>query len=221
MYHYSSYGPEHASDLGPEPMIHDPVRIVDSDLGAWTEIRSGARLDETTVGDYSYMMERTQADYATLGRFDSVAAAARLGPVNHPIDRPTSHHFTYRAARYGLGEDDDGIFEWRADQPVEVGHDVWIGHGAIVLPGVTVGDGAVVAAGAVVTEDVDPYTVVGGVPATPIRRRFPPETAARIEATEWWTWDHETLRERLAAFRDLDLFLERYAPPAAAVDPES
>jgi hypothetical protein len=116
---------------------------------------------------------------------------------------------------YGLGENDDSVFEWRADQPVEVGHDVWVGHGAIVLPGVSIGNGAVVGAGAVVTDDVEPYTVVGGVPAGPVRRRFPEEVAARIEATEWWEWDHDTLRERLKAFRDLETFLDRYAPETA------
>jgi phosphonate metabolism protein (transferase hexapeptide repeat family) len=157
-------------------------------------------------------MERVQLDYTTIGKFGSVAADARLGPTNHPIDRPTAHHFTYRAGAYDLGDDDESIFEWRADQPVEVGHDVWIGHGAIVLPGVTIGNGAVVGAGAVVAENIDPYTVVAGVPAEPIRRRFPEAVAARIEATEWWHWDHATLADRLDAFRDLETFLDRYAP---------
>jgi hypothetical protein len=110
------------------------------------------------------------------------------------------------------------VFEWRADQPVEVGHDVWIGHGATVLPDVTIGNGAVVAAGAVVTHDVEPYEIVGGVPARPIDRRFDPETAARIEATEWWDWDHEVLAKRLSAFRDLETFLSEYAPEAPTAE---
>jgi serine acetyltransferase len=81
-----------------------------------------------------------------------------------------------------------------------------------VLPDVTVGNEAVVAAGAVVTKDVDAYTVVAGVPAEPIRRRFSDAVAAHLEATEWWHWEHETLRERLATFRDLETFLDAYAP---------
>jgi hypothetical protein len=198
--------------LGSEPTLHDPVSITESELGEWTEVRRHARLNESAIGDYTYLMEHTQLDYATVGKFGNVAAAARLGPTNHPIDRPTAHHFTYRAEMYDLGSDDESIFEWRADQPVEIGHDVWIGHGAIVLPGVTIGNGAVVGAGAVVTRDVPPYTVVAGVPAEPIRRRFPEDVAARIEATEWWHWDHATLSERLDAFRDLETFLSRYAP---------
>ncbi|WP_137290696.1 LbetaH domain-containing protein [Natronorubrum halophilum] len=212
MTYYEDYGPDRTRTLGPEPTLHDPVTITESELGAWTEVRRRARLNESTIGEYTYLMERVQLDYATVGKFGNVAADARLGPTNHPIDRPTAHHFTYRAAMYDLGSDDESIFEWRADQPVTVGHDVWVGHGAVVLPGVTIGNCAVVGAGAVVARDVPAYTIVAGVPAEPIRRRFPEDVAARIEATEWWHWDHATLAERLDAFRDLETFLSRYAP---------
>lgn len=211
MTYIQSYGPEHTAALGPEPTIHDPVSITESELGPWTEIRPGCRLHESTIGAYTYLMDRVQLDYATVGKFGSVASDARLGPTEHPIDRPTTHHFTYRAEQYDLGEDDTSVFDWRADQPVKIGHDVWIGHAAIVLPGVTVGNGAVVGTSAVVTDDVPPYTIVGGVPAEPIRRRFPQEVAARLDATEWWDWDHMTLCDRLDDFRDLDTFLEKHA----------
>jgi phosphonate metabolism protein (transferase hexapeptide repeat family) len=219
-FHVESHGADRVRSLSPEPTLHEPVQLTDATLGEWTEIRADTRLSHSTIGDYTYLMERVQTDYTTLGKFGNVASDARLGPTNHPIDRPTAHHFTYRAAMYGLGEDEDSIFEWRADQPVEVGHDVWIGHNATVLPGTTVGNGAVVGAGAVVAHDVEPYTIVAGVPAEPVGRRFDEATAARIEATAWWDWDHETLADRLAAFRDLDTFLAEYAPPGetAAAD---
>ncbi|WP_276255579.1 DapH/DapD/GlmU-related protein [Halomontanus rarus] len=214
-YYAAAHGGSRVGTLSPEPTIHEPVQITESTLGEWTEIRPHARLHESALDDYTYLMKRVQLDYTTVGKFGNVASDVRLGPTNHPIDRPTAHHFTYRAAMYELGEDDADVFEWRADQPVEIGHDVWIGHGATVLPGVTVGNGAVVAAGAVVVDDVPPYTVVGGVPAEPLRRRFPADVAARIEATEWWHWDRETLSDRLEAFRNLETFLSRYAPEEA------
>lgn len=215
MTYFADYGPDRTRALGPEPTIHDPVSITDSDLGAWTEVRPHTRVAASSIGDYTYLMERVQVDHATVGSFGSVASDVRVGPPNHPIGRPTAHHLTYRASMYGFGEDDESVFEWRADQPVEIGHDVWLGHGATILPGVTVGNGAVVAAGAVVTDDVAPYTVVGGVPAEPLRDRFPPSVAARVDATAWWEWDHETLAERLPELRDLDAFLEQYAPETA------
>ena len=210
-----SRGPDRTVELGEAPTFHDPVSVSESELGRWTEFREGCRLNEAVIDDYTYLMERVQVDFASVGKFGNIASDARLGATNHPIDRPTAHHFTYRSELYDLGADDERIFEWRADQSVEIGHDVWIGHNATVLPGVEVGNGAVIAAGAVVTRDVDPYTIVGGVPAEPIEQRFTPKTAARIEATEWWDWDHATLRERLAAFRDLETFLAEYATQPA------
>ncbi len=70
-----------------------------------------------------------------------------------------------------------------------------VGHGVTILPGVTVGNGAVIGAGAVVCRDVEPYTIVAGVPAKPIRRRFPEAIAERLQALAWWDWSHAKLRE--------------------------
>jgi hypothetical protein len=95
---------------------------------------------------------------------------------------------------------------------VHIGHDVWIGHGAIVLRGRSIGTGAVIAGGAVVTKDVPAYTIVGGNPARPIRRRFPEAIADRLARLSWWDWDHETLRAALPDLRKLEIgqFLEKY-----------
>ena len=89
---------------------------------------------------------------------------------------------------------------------------MWIGHGATLLPGVTVGNGAVIGAGAVVARHVPPYRIVGGVPARPIRDRFPPDIAERMDALAWWDWSHADLRAALDDFRMLDAaaFLDRY-----------
>src|SRR5262249_55697843 len=113
-------------------------------------------------------------------------------------------HFSYRASRYFDGErDEDEFFAWRRAQPVVVGHDVWIGHGAIVLAGRSVGTGAVIAAGAVVTKDVAPYAIVAGHPARGIRHRFPSAIAERRQRLKWWNWSHERLRAALPDFRRL------------------
>ncbi len=85
-----------------------------------------------------------------------------------------------------------------------IGHDVWIGHSAIVLPGVTIGTGAAIGAGAVVTKDVAPFTVVAGVPAKVIRRRVSEETEAALMRIQWWNWSREQLKKTLGDFRTLD-----------------
>jgi phosphonate metabolism protein (transferase hexapeptide repeat family) len=160
--------------LGEQPHIHETARVRDSVIGAWTDLGPNTTVVESTFGDYSYAAGDVSIIYSDVGKFCSIASHARLNPGNHPMDRVMQHHATYRLAQYGFGEDDDeAFFDWRRADKVTVGHDVWIGHGAILLPGVSVGLGAVVGAGAVVTKDVEPYTIVVGVPARPLRLRFP------------------------------------------------
>jgi len=198
--------------LSPEPTVHPTAVIKDTKLGAWTEIGAHTSLVEAAVGDYSYLEQGCQVIYSIIGKFCSIASYVRLNPGNHPLERPTSHHITYRAAQFGLGEDDHDFFKWRRSYPVYIGHDVWIGHNATVMPGVTVGNGAAIGAGAVVTKDVAPYTIVVGVPAKPLRQRFSPAVAERLQAMAWWDWPRELLAERFADFRGGAVaFVEKYS----------
>lgn len=199
--------------LSPEPLIHPSASVETSTLGRYTEVAERSRLSETIMGDYSYVMQDCAVWCATIGKFANIAAAVRINATNHPTWRATQHHFTYRAADYFAGEaNDEDFFAWRRDNAVMIGHDVWIGHGATILPGVSVGNGAVVGAGAVVSRDVETYTIVGGVPARPIRRRFPEDLAQAMDGLAWWDWPHDALERALADFRTLsaEAFVDRH-----------
>lgn len=83
-----------------------------------------------------------------------------------------------------------------------IGNDVWIGYEAVVMAGVTIGDGAVIGTRAVVTKDVPAYTIVGGIPAKTIRKRFPDETIDALLALKWWDWPEEKIAENIGAIQN-------------------
>ncbi|WP_281246578.1 hypothetical protein [Desulfacinum infernum] len=150
--------------LHEKPSVHPRAVIRRCRLGAWTEVGPRSRLEDTVLGDYSYVMEDCQIDHARIGKFCTIAAACRINPGNHPLWRAALHHFTYRSSLYRMAPDDEDFFQWRRTHSVQLDHDVWVGHGAVILPGVQIGTGSVVGAGAVVTRDVALFTIVAGVP---------------------------------------------------------
>ena len=195
------------------PFIHPDCEITETTFGRYVEIGRGSRVAFSTIGDYSYCDRYADIANATVGKFANIASFTRIGPTDHPMHLASLHHFHYRSADYWDDADADAaFFAHRRSRRATIGHDTWIGHGAVIRPEVTVGDGAVVAAGAVVTKDVAPYTIVAGVPAVKLRNRLPPAIAERIVALGWWDWDHARLRAALEDFRRLPAedFLDRH-----------
>lgn len=197
------------------PFLHPDCQITDTTFGRFVEIGKGSRVAHSSFGDYSYCDQYSDIANTTVGKFANIAAFTRLGPTDHPLHTASCHHFLYRSQDYwDDAAADEAWFAHRGSRRLVLGHDTWIGHGAIVMPEVTLHHGAVVASGAVVTKDVAPYTIVAGVPARPIKPRLAPDLAERVIALGWWDWSHDRLRDTLDDFRSLpvEAFLEKYEP---------
>ena len=164
-------------------------------LGPDTEMGAGAEL-----GDYSYLNRGTILMSGRIGRFCSVGYYSQIGMFTHPLDyvSTSSRIYGQRSVLSGHSE----IDEFPA--PPEIGHDVWIGSHAHVLQGVCVATGAVIGAGAVVTRDVEPYAIVGGVPARPLGKRFDDESIALLLAWRWWEMPVAELEQWRDVLRSAD-----------------
>jgi len=196
-----------------DPLIHPDCKIANSTFGAWCEVGAGSIIVNSEFGDYAYCDRLADIANTSVGKFSNIAAMTRIGPTDHPYRHAAQHHFLYRSSYYWDDVTDDAdFFAARAARRTSLGADCWIGHGAIIKPEVTVGIGAIIAAGAVVTRDVSPFAIVAGVPAQPIRSRFPDAVIDRLLALAWWDWDHARLRGALEDFRTMkaEAFLERY-----------
>lgn len=150
---------------------------------------SGARANKgvmiyphVTMGRGSYMNGGTIREHTTIGRYCSIGRDVMIAPRDHPTHTLTTSPLVYRSA---WRRSTDPTRSARSGK-TEIGHDVWIGDGATILRGVKVGTGAVIGARAVVTKDVEPYTVVAGVPARSIRQRFTDDISQRLLASAWW-----------------------------------
>lgn len=141
-----------------------------------------------------------------IGNYCSFAPEIKIFRANHPYSKFTTHPITYEPALGYRGKNVDLIY-----LPLEIGHDVWIGANAIILPGVSrIGNGAVIGAGSVVTKDVEPYEIVVGNPARPIRKRFSDAQIAALEKSRWWEMDRHVLAGRIG---ELDALLQNPENP--------
>jgi phosphonate metabolism protein (transferase hexapeptide repeat family) len=202
----------------PEPKIHPTAELKSCRLGRYAAIGERVILREVTVGDFTYFERHAEAIYTAIGKFCSIAANSRINALEHPLERATTHKVSYRPNEYFryLGVD-TGFRERRRAKKVTIGNDVWIGHGAVVMPGVKIGDGAVVGANAVVTRDVAPYQIVAGAPARPLRPRFPAAVAERLLRMAWWDWPVERLFEAIPDMQALSIeaFLDKWEKAGA------
>lgn len=148
---------------------------------------------------YHYPINR---DRLIIGKFCSIACGAKFlfNSANHTLSSLSTYPFPLFFEEWGL-EKRNVAASWDNKGDIVIGNDVWIGYEAVIMAGVTIGDGAIIGARAVVTKDVPSYTVAGGIPAKPIKKRYPEETIAALSELKWWDWPEERIAQNLHAIQ--------------------
>ena len=145
----------------------------------------------------------------TIGKYCSISRDVRFinGGI-HPIDWVSLYPFRIKWKMEGALA--DGMPASKG--PIEVMNDVWIGTGSTILSGVTIGNGAIIMAGSIVTKDVPAFTIVGGIPAKPVKKRFSDQEIQALEEIKWWDWSEEKIKENveLLSATDLTKFIETH-----------
>ena len=141
-------------------------------------------------------------DHLYIGKFCSIACGAKFlfNSANHAMHSLSTYPFPIFFEEWGLDRSQVAR-AWDNKGDIVIGNDVWIGYEAVIMAGVTIGDGAIIGARAVVTKDVPPYTVAGGIPAKPIKKRYPEETIAALSELKWWDWPEERIAQNLHAIQ--------------------
>ena len=179
-------------------VIHDPGIQV-GDFTIYNDFVNDPRQFEKNNVLYRHPINR---DRLVIGKFCSIACGAKFlfTSANHTLASLSTYPFPLFFEEWGL-DIREVPSAWDNKGGITLGSDVWVGYEAVILSGVTVGNGAVIAARAVVTGDVPPYTIVGGVPARPIRKRFPDQVIDALQAARWWDWPAEKIRRHMGDIR--------------------
>lgn len=174
-------------------------------------IREGVvQLGENSYGTPEFIIDKNSASKISIGKYCSMADEVKIfNGSNHNTKWVST--FPFRK-HFNLN---DGINDGHpfSKGDVKIGNDVWIGYGVFILSGVTIGDGAVITAGSVVSANVEPFAMVGGVPAKIIRKRFDEISIEKLLKIKWWNWNEEKIREAvpLLSSENIDEFLKKYS----------
>ncbi|MEL1254249.1 CatB-related O-acetyltransferase [Flavobacterium sp. DGU38] len=179
--------------------------IRNSKFGRHVFLGENVCLIDSEIGDFSYINSESQVKNTSIGKFCSIGPNVKIILGKHPSTFVSSHPIFYADNKPFHTFSDKLYFEEFGH--VTIGHDVWIAEGVIIPNTVKIGNGAIITSRAVVTKDVEPYSVVGGIPAKHIKFRFDQNIIDIINQSEWWNWDSETLKKNFKLFHNPTNFI--------------
>lgn len=160
------------------------------------------------INDHSYINNNSSIKNTSIGKYCSIGPNVQIILGKHPTNFVSTHPIFYANNKpFKTFADKTYINEYDS---VNIGNDVWIAEGVIIPGGVTIGNGAIITARSVVTKDIEPYSIVGGIPAKHIKYRFDEDTIQKINNSEWWNWDESLLREEYLTFHNSEMFVSKF-----------
>lgn len=193
--------------LGHKSTIGDFSTVRESKLGEMTSIQRYCDIWRLELGRYSCIGRVSTIQATKIGAFCALSWNLKIGGDDHDYKMLTTHPFWHNVA-WGISDDvvlSQKYHEKEYCEPCEIGNDVWIGAGVSICRNVKIGDGCVIGAGAVITKDIEPYSIVVGVPGKVIKKRFSDNVIERLLKAKWWNLPIDTIKENLMLFRDQHL----------------
>lgn len=187
--------------------FHETSRIFNSDFKGYNTINENTTIETSIIGRHTYIQAKSTIVNCEIGNFCSIGNNVFISPGNHPTTWVSTHPCFY--SKENIQKSFESLTFNNKSNKTSIGHDVWIGNSSIILDGCTIGTGAIIGAGSLVTKNVEPYTIVGGVPAKIIKHRFDHELSERILQTKWWNLPDKRIHELSLYFDNPELFLNQ------------
>lgn len=184
------------SRIGEKSIVGNDAVITSSDIGDGVSINRRNYIYRSSISDYSYTGIGTMLRSCSIGKFCSISWNVSVGGGDHDFDHVTTSPLWRLQMMEGKQHSENQELQQRLTQlpDCNIGNDVWIATNAVILRNVTIGDGAIIGAGAVVRKDVEPYSIVAGVPAKPLKKRFDDNIIAALLDLAWWDWPVDVIR---------------------------
>jgi len=181
-------------------VLFNNVQIYKSYIGYGTYISHNSIIKKTKIGKFCSIGDNTRTMLGLHPSRDFVSTHPTFFSLNDPVSLNFSNKQIFQEHKF-IDENKKFV--------VEIGNDVWIGNNVLIFDGLRIGDGAIIAAGSVVTRDVEPYTIVAGVPAKIIRKRFLDFEIKQLLCIKWWDWDIDEIKNKSKSFKSISSFLEK------------
>ncbi|MCB9222394.1 MAG: CatB-related O-acetyltransferase [Ignavibacteria bacterium] len=193
----------------PTLKIGNNVIISKSIFGRYNSIGSNTTLFKTHIGDFSYISHNSSINNTTIGKYCSIAHNVTIGTASHPTKEFVSTHpiFFSTLKQCGITYVNQDFYKEFNDK-ITIGNDVWIGMNTIIIKEVNIGDGAIIAAGSIITKDVQPYTIVAGIPGKVIKERFTHDQKQFLLSDKWWNKDEYWIKNNYTLFQDITQYIK-------------